>query len=586
MRYASTGGGSLVGQEHVRGGVISVTVARADEIVFTPPATRPVVQVGSTLVVNAASYASIGSGFTFTCEAASAIDTAKLTSVTLQANTCNYTVTPRADAFSSAAGANNTASFTANYRGSAGSTKRGVITVEITPSVGFTAPSGLSVGRNRTLTINALDHYNALPGQAVTCGDATGVDANRMTVTRSSSGDGCTFTVDPVNTLPATAPVGDPTAATQGNTTFSVAYSANGSTVTGRFTVNIGPDSNLVVAPPADPKTLEVGRNRTRGFNALDYATENSAFTVTCGDATGVDAAKLEVRRNGCNFTIDPKDDLAEALQGNTSFSVPFTSTGGQTITGTFTAYIGPDSVIRLLKETPLRVARNNTLTIDATDYVGDGDYTVSCGNPYNINRGIMNVTRDASGNGCNFTVDPNDDLEITGDSVSAGFTVRHTSSGGFANPFWYVVFIYPDSEVVVSPSVPYVAVRNDRLVYIDASRFVSDSSNSIVCDTNPAYDARGRGSVPAEITNPSNCLYGFRFTGATGHYHDLTVNFSSFLEGTASQVARSAAVVQGFVTVIGRSAGEGRVLANSGSVTIRLIRSGRWNRQYQLHCA
>ena len=564
VRYASTGGGSLVGQEHVRSGVVSVRVNRADEIAFTPPATRPVVQVGSTLVVDAASYATIGSGFTFTCETATAIDAIKLTSVTLQANTCNYTVTPRADAFSSAAGADNTASFTVNYRGSGGFTRRGVITVEIAPSVGFTAPSGLSVGRNRTLTINALDHYNARLGQAVTCGDATGVDNTKLTSVTRTSGT-CTFTVDPIDNLAASA---------QGNTTFSVAYSANGSTVTGTFTVNIGPDSNLVVAPPTDPKALEVGRNRTRGFNALDFATENTGHTVTCGDATGVDAAKLEVKRNGCAFTIDPIDDLAEALQGNTSFSVPFISTGGQTIAGAFTAYIGPDSVIRLLKETPLRLARNNTLTIDATDYVGDGDYTVSCGDPYHVNTAVFTVRRIASGNGCSIVIDPRDDLVITGDSVSTGFTVWHSSSGGFANPFWYVVFIYPDSEAVVSPSVPYVAARSDRLVYIDASRFVSDGNNSIVCEANPAYDARGRGSAPSEITNPSNCLYGFRFTGATGHYHDLTVDFSSFLEGTASQVASSPPIVRGYVTVIGRSVGEGRVLADSGSLTIRLIRN------------
>ena len=77
---------------------------------------------------------------------------------------------------------------------------------------------------------------------------------------------------------------------------------------------------------------------------------ENAAYTVTCGDATGVDASKMTVTRSstgdGCSFTVDPVDSLAVGSQGDTTFAVAYTSTGGATASGTYTINIGPDSTI------------------------------------------------------------------------------------------------------------------------------------------------------------------------------------------------------------------------------------------------
>ena len=216
------------------------------------------------------------------------------------------------------------------------------ITLNVGPdsSIAFTPPTGLKVGRNRTLVIDALE---AISGEnaayTVTCGDATGVDATKMTVTRSSSGDGCSYTVDPVDSL-ATG--------SQGDTTFSVAFtSTGGATASGTFTVNIGPDSTITYAPPTG---LKLGRNRTLTIDASDYATEaSSTYTITCGDATGVDSRRLAAvshTGNSCTFTIDPVDSLALSLRGDTSFSIPYASDGGATATGSVTVNIGPDSTI------------------------------------------------------------------------------------------------------------------------------------------------------------------------------------------------------------------------------------------------
>ena len=84
-----------------------------------------------------------------------------------------------------------------------------------------------------------------------------GVDANKMTVTRSSTGDGCSFTVDPLDTLAV---------GSQGDATFAVAYtSTGGATASGTFTVNIGPDSTITtnIPPATGAGRLLVGRNRT-----------------------------------------------------------------------------------------------------------------------------------------------------------------------------------------------------------------------------------------------------------------------------------------------------------------------------------
>ena len=61
---------------------------------------------------------------------------------------------------------------------------------------------------------------------------------------------------------------------------------------------------------------------------ATSYASDGS-YTISCSEATSVDA-KITVQRSGCSFTI-----TAGQTAGEATFTVPYSSTGGNTLSGT-----------------------------------------------------------------------------------------------------------------------------------------------------------------------------------------------------------------------------------------------------------
>ena len=247
-----------------------------------------------------------------------------------------------------------------------------ILDVEFTIYIGpdsniiYTAPpttgrGSLTVASNQTLEIDASD-YATDGDYTISCGTATNIAANVPTsstvalasVVRDPSGNGCSYTIMPT--------------ATQGTATFTIPYtSSGGDTANGNISITVGPPSDPIVTPPTG---LSVARNRTLEINALDHVTEDEAYTVTCDDATGVDANRMTVTRsssgNGCTFTVAPKgynepnaaDRLAPSLQGDTTFSVLFTSSGGATTTGTFTINIGPDAPIDVPSPIPAFICR------------------------------------------------------------------------------------------------------------------------------------------------------------------------------------------------------------------------------------
>ena len=83
-----------------------------------------------------------------------------------------------------------------------------------------------------------------------------------------------------------------------------------------------------------------------------------------------------------CTFTVDPIDTLVVGSQGDATFVVPFTSTGGATASGTFTVNIGPDSSVAVDSSSSIALAASRSRTIDFASYASDGDYTVTCGTP------------------------------------------------------------------------------------------------------------------------------------------------------------------------------------------------------------
>ena len=98
-------------------------------------------------------------------------------------------------------------------------------------------------------------------------------------VVRDTSGNGCSYTITPT--------------ATQGTATFTIPYtSTGGDTSSENISITVGPASTIVYSSPG---TLRVGRNQTLEIDASSYVSDNSAYTITCADATGVVATRMAV---------------------------------------------------------------------------------------------------------------------------------------------------------------------------------------------------------------------------------------------------------------------------------------------------
>ena len=228
----------------------------------------------------------------------------------------------------------------------------------------FTAPSGLKVGTNRTRVIDVLD-YASDGNYTITCSDATAVDTTELqSVTRDSSGNGCSFTITPK--------------AVQGDASFTVPLTSDGGdTLDAVFSITVGPASTISYTAPTG---LFTARNRLLVIDASSYVSETagSGYVIACADATSVHSRLTSVTRDGCSYTVTPS---ISATAGNATFGVVFTSDGGHSRSETITVEIGPNSTLSYNPPVGLRVGRNYTLVIDALDYVTENPaYTVTCG--------------------------------------------------------------------------------------------------------------------------------------------------------------------------------------------------------------
>ena len=291
--------------------------------------------------------------------------------------------------------------FNVSFRSAGGSTTS--TSIRVAPTGGsflqsFSFPAQNAVVGSTT-ELQASNHISLLLGGTHFCFDPTNIDSKITVILR-----GCRYII---------------TGVTAGTASFNVNFRVtDGAVRSAAVTVNVRLPSNIVFNAPTG---LEVGRNRTLAIDASEHATDSS-YTVTCGDATGVDNTKLtSVTRNDCVFTVDPIDSLAAGSQGDTTFSVPFTSSGGDTETGTFTVNIGPDSNVVFTAPSGLSVAAGRVLVIDASEYASDGSYTITgCAAATGVDSKIT-----VSNAGCSYG--------ITAGSTAgtASFTVPYTSSGG-----------------------------------------------------------------------------------------------------------------------------------------------------------
>ena len=167
--YTSSSGATLDAQ---------VTI-KISNITYNAPSLSMV--AGETLSVPAGSYVSDGT-FTISCADATSVS-AQFTSVTLTANTCDYSVIAKPSA---AAGA---ASFTIRYTSTGGDTHDATISIAVSGII-FSPPADLIVAAGQTLEVNVAS-YAVHTGFSISCSDAIDVDSKIASITRAA----CLFDV-------------------------------------------------------------------------------------------------------------------------------------------------------------------------------------------------------------------------------------------------------------------------------------------------------------------------------------------------------------------------------------------------------
>ena len=235
----------------------------------------------------------------------------------------------------------------------------------------------------------------------------------------------------------------------------------------------------------------------------LDYASEvsSSGYTISCGDATGVDNTKLTgVTHTGssCTFTVDPIDALGSSLQGDTSFTVPLSSTGGSTASATFTVNVGPDSSITVSPPSAIAIAASRSRTVDFSDYATDGSYTISCGTP-TTSSALITI---GSPTGCSVAI-------TSGASTGqATVSVPFTSDGG-ATAMGSFTFDVGVASNIVFAAPTGLKVGTNRTRVINVLDYATDGGYTVTCSDATAIDTtelstvvRDRNTTTSRRTN------------------------------------------------------------------------------------
>ena len=234
------------------------------------------------------------------------------------------------------------------------------------------------------------------------------------------------------------------------------------------------------------PSGLQVAVNRDLAVDASDYVTPTvDGDAISCAAATDVDATRLTVTRSNCVFTVSP---LAE---GVVSFTVPYSSAGGASHDGEISIDVGPPDEITIttdngLLPSDLQVGANQTLVINALEYVRDAYHAITCGQASIV---TLSTPRLASvpNDGCRYTVTPVNSL-TQAQLGRASFRVSFTSAGlrnyTMNAEFW--VDVGPASAITVTPPLASgagsLATPRNRTLVIDADRYASDGTWTISC--------------------------------------------------------------------------------------------------------
>ena len=380
---------------------------------------------------------------------------ASTTRFTIVTNDCTLQITPKSGATAGCDTVSRSAQETRHsFTGGTRNFGNGQICLAEAANLTFTAPTDLEVGTNRTQTINALDYASETNDiYTISCGNATAIDTTELsTVTRTTTGTGCIFTVTPKNV--------------QGSASFTVPYtSSGGGTVNGVIPITVGPPSTISFNGPTG---LAVAKNQTLTIDASAYATDGS-YTISCGDATSIDTTELStVARgsgaNACMFTITPKN-----VEGAANFTVPYTSSGGHTLNGVINVTVGPDSTLSYNAPTSnLYIQANGSNTINLGSYATDGSYTVSC-DTVTESSALISIS---SQTGCNVVI-------AAGSSTgTATISVPYTSTGGDTSTETITVEVIPVSNITFNAPTGLKVGTNQTRV-INALDYVTETHSS-----------------------------------------------------------------------------------------------------------
>ena len=202
----------------------------------------------------------------------------------------------------------------------------------------FSPPALSGVVAGSSVDIDASS-YATDGSYTISCGDAVGSLPAGISISRT----GCSYRVSATSSATGSFSFTAPLSSTGGDTlNGTIAMAVSGISFTA-------------------PTGLSVAVGQVLVIDAADYASDGN-FAISCATATGVDS-KITVTNVGCSYAI-----TAGPTTGSASFTVPYTSAGGDTESGTISVTINT---------TPLRPVP----ALDATGCT-DGTFVNTTTNP------------------------------------------------------------------------------------------------------------------------------------------------------------------------------------------------------------
>ena len=256
--YRSSGGDT-------HDGIVNVQVMPASDIVFSAPASNPVVSIDQSRVFDMSSYAADGP-YTITC--GTATESSALISISAQTG-CSVTV--------AAGSSTGTAVITVPYMSSGGDAHTAMLTVAVIDSNIVYTPPDITMQIGGILAINAAS-YATDGAYTITCGEVESKSPRIASISRN----GCGYTITP---------------ASAGAAEFTITYTSSGGdthqatipiTIEPSPTAPATPSTEPDYTPPADTTTTDTTPSGTtaRADEAEGAALSWSTLTVQPGGTT------------------------------------------------------------------------------------------------------------------------------------------------------------------------------------------------------------------------------------------------------------------------------------------------------------